>query len=236
MLHRETRNFEAAEEALKQELAIRVQQQDRGGEAGSLTELGNLYNAMERWEEAATFYRRAADIYFSLPDLNHEGAARGNLANVFIKLLRYDEARTELQRAIECSKPFGHAAEPWIIWHNLHTLELAVGDLQAAAQARQQAMQSYLAYRRDGGGDHENTALAYNRTALAIQQAETAEAEQALVQLIGDTKIRPQRKIAAAKLCAILKGDRNPALSSDPELDYQDAAELQLLLERLNAQ
>ena len=35
------------------------------------------------------------------------------------------------------------------------------------------------------------------------------------------------------KLQAILRGDRNPALAADPDLDYDDAAELQLLLESL---
>ena len=35
------------------------------------------------------------------------------------------------------------------------------------------------------------------------------------------------------KLQAILDGDRNAALAADPELYYDDAAELRLLLERL---
>jgi hypothetical protein len=38
-----------------------------------------------------------------------------------------------------------------------------------------------------------------------------------------------------AKLHAILRGDRDPALADDPELHYSDAVELQLLLERLSA-
>ena len=35
------------------------------------------------------------------------------------------------------------------------------------------------------------------------------------------------------KLHAILHGDRNPALAADPALEYDDAAELLLLLETL---
>jgi hypothetical protein len=38
-----------------------------------------------------------------------------------------------------------------------------------------------------------------------------------------------------AKLQAILRGDRNPALADDPDLPFWDAVELQLLLERLGA-
>lgn len=38
------------------------------------------------------------------------------------------------------------------------------------------------------------------------------------------------------KLQTILHGDRDPALADDPALDYDDAAELLLLLERLAEQ
>ncbi len=130
---------------------LKVQQQNRSGEARSLHELGNLYDDMGRLEEAVAFYRQAADIYVTLSDLMHEGAARNNLAGTLMTLQRYDEARQELQRAIECKKPFGHAAEPWKTWALLHDLEQATGNAPAAADAWQQAVQCYLAYRRDGG-------------------------------------------------------------------------------------
>jgi len=37
------------------------------------------------------------------------------------------------------------------------------------------------------------------------------------------------------KLQAILQGSRDPALATDPNLDYDDAAELLLLLEALGS-
>ena len=42
-------------------------------------------------------------------------------------------------------------------------------------------------------------------------------------------------KLLISKLQAILRGERNPALADDPNLDYDDAVELQLLLENLAA-
>ncbi|MBK8182907.1 MAG: hypothetical protein IPK63_08380 [Candidatus Competibacteraceae bacterium] len=42
-------------------------------------------------------------------------------------------------------------------------------------------------------------------------------------------------KLLIAKLRAILAGSRDPALATDPELHYQYAVELQLLLEDLAA-
>jgi tetratricopeptide (TPR) repeat protein len=91
---------------------------------------------MGRLEEAVAFCRQAADIHVKLQDLRNEGRDRNNLAHTLIKLQRFEEARCELQRAIECLKPFGHAAEPWMTWHILHDLEQATGNPQAAAEAR----------------------------------------------------------------------------------------------------
>jgi len=127
MVHSETKQFEQAEHAYRQSLAIKVQQKNRAGEASSLIELGNLYGQWGRLEEAATFYRQAAEIYAKLKDLRYEGVARSNLGIPLIKLQRYNEARRELLRAIECMKPFGHVAQPWETWNILHNLEQALG-------------------------------------------------------------------------------------------------------------
>ena len=59
------------------------------------------------------------------------------------------------------------------------------------------------------------------------------EAEQQLAELAADAP--PWGKALFSKLQAILRGDRAPALAEDPNLPYRDAAELQLLLERLGA-
>ncbi len=113
MVHKEAGQYDRAEQAYRQSLAIKVARKDRAGEASSLGELGNLYDEMGHLEEAVTFYRQAADIYVELKDLATEGRARNNIAGTLINLKRYDEARTELLRAIECNKPYGHAVHPW---------------------------------------------------------------------------------------------------------------------------
>ena len=132
MVHRRAQQFDQAEHAYRQALALEVQQQNRAGEASTLSELGILYQAMGRLEEAVTFHRQAADIDTTLGDLINEGRSRNNLANTLLQLQRYDDARRELQRAIECNEPFGHAAAPWTTWDILHHLEQATGNPQAA--------------------------------------------------------------------------------------------------------
>jgi hypothetical protein len=98
-----------------------------------------------------TFYRQAAAICVALGDQRYEGFARHNAAKTLVKLRRYDEARAQNLRTIECDKPFGHAAEPWKTWSILRRIENARGDEVAAREAWRQAQDSYLTYRREGG-------------------------------------------------------------------------------------
>jgi tetratricopeptide (TPR) repeat protein len=233
IVHTNAGQFEQAERAYRQSLTIRVQQKDRAGEADSLNELGLLYARMGRLEEAVIFYRQAADIDVTLHNLIGEGKIRGNLAHTLIKLQCYEEARKELHRTIECLNSFGHAAELWKAWAILHDLEQATGNSRAAADAWQHAVQSYLAYRRDGGESQEPSAQLCSLIAHAIQQGETTEAEQFLAQAVVAADTPSWLKTLLPKLQVILNGDRDPALAADPSLDYDDAAELLLLLETL---
>ena len=75
----------------------------------------------------------------------------------------------------------------------------------------------------------------YRMVADAIPQGKTEAVEQELSKY-GGADASSSHKVLLTKLHAILKGDRDPALASDPELNYAGAAELQLLLERLNAE
>ncbi len=234
IVYRETRQFEQSERAYRQSLAISVQQKDLAGEAASLGELGTLYSVWGRLEEAAKCFRQAADIYVRLNDENHEGTVRNNLAFALFQMQQYDEARRELLRAIECKEPYGHAAELWKTWDILHDLEQASGNAEAAARARARAVESYLAYRRASGQSMELGAQLCAAVAQAIERGETAELEQRLTELSGED-VAPSAKVLFAKVQAILRGERDGALAADPELNYRDAVELQLLLEALGS-
>jgi tetratricopeptide (TPR) repeat protein len=233
MVHEKAGHFERAEQAYRQSLSIKVREGSLAGEASSLGQLGNLYNGMGLSEEAATFFRQAVEAYERIGDPAREGKARSNLADTLIKLRRYDEARQELQRAIECGRPYGHAAQPWKAWAILEAVERDTGQVKAAHTARQQAIGTYLAYRRAGGVSQSPGAQLFLLVAKAIQENAEAEARQSLDQLGTQSEAPPPFRALIARLQSILSGDRNPALASDPELDYGSAGELQLLLESL---
>lgn len=234
-VHKAVNQPEQAERAYRQSLAISVRQKDLIGEVDSLGQLGNLYDDMERLEDAVKCYHQVADITVKLQDQSREGKVRANLALTLIKLQRYDEARHELYRAIECNKPYSHSAEPWKAWMILHHMEQATENTYAAAQARQQAIESYFAYRQAGGQNNQPGAQLCAMTAQAIAQNDTTELEQILAQLSGEDA-ESWAKAMVPKLQTILRGERDPKLADDPNLEFDDAAELLLLLEALNAQ
>ena len=237
MVYKRMQDFETAERCYRESLNINSQQGNQAGIASNLSELGNLYDDWGKLEQAVVFSRQAADSYTQLGDKRYEGFVRNNLANSLIKLQRYDEARSELQRAIECDKAFGHSAQPWTTWIILHNLEQACHNPAAAHAAKQQAIQSYLAYRRDGGENMSGSKLPQLCQAVlqAIRDNNIDDVLKDLRGLENLAGLPNYLKPVIPKLIAILQGDRNPSLADDPELDYNSAAELLLLLDTLLA-
>jgi tetratricopeptide (TPR) repeat protein len=231
-VHEETGHVEASEQAYRQSLAIRVRENDLPGQAATLNQLGNLYHRMGRMEEAATFYKQSAENSVRSGDLAGEGRSRHNLARTLIRLHRYDDARQELQRAIECKEPYGHAAEPWMTWANLEELERATGHAQEAHTARHRAIETYLAYRHAGGESQSPQHQLFTQVAQAIRQNTHNELAQQLTDHLKPDN-PPWYTALIQQLHSILTGHRDPT-TTNHEVHYMHAAELQLLLETLS--
>ena len=234
VVHQEAGQPEAAERAYQQSLAIELQLGNRPGEALTLNQLGILYSAMGRLEEAVRFYRDSATVFAEVGDGKNEGFARNNVADKLVKLGRFTEARQELERAIECKRPFGHAALPWTTFDILHDLEVALGNGAAAAAARQQAEAAFLAYRLDGGENHTGPAQLVAAVGRAITAGQVGEMGAMLDQIGGQAGLPQWAQVLIPALKKILAGSRDPALAADPALYYADAVELRLLLAGLS--
>jgi tetratricopeptide (TPR) repeat protein len=234
-VHEKSGQPEAAEEAYNQSLAIMVRLGDQAGQASTLTQLGNLYDdGLQRPEEAVVFYQRAAEIFGEIGDLAKEGLVWNNLAHSFLKFQRPEKARQAILRAIDCFAPFGHTGMPWKSWDILTDIETAAGNAAAAADARHQALSAFLAYRRNGGDNQSDS----GRLALVIRQAlanyEPAEVASSLQQLAADPQSASRLPFLTA-LLAITAGSRDRSLADEPALDYDQAAEVLLLIEALEA-
>ena len=225
--------MELALRACQQALYLYEQQRHRTGVAEVLGELGHLHQILEQLEEAVRAYRRMAELYLELGDGRGEQASRNKLANVLIQLRRHDEARQELYRASECDLPESPTARHWAIRRGLRDVGQTAEDAQVADQARRQAIQKYLAYRRAGGENNNPGIQLCAQIRQAIRAGDTAPLIPKLAQAMASPNVPSGGKLLIGKLQAILAGARDPALTDDPDLHYQYAAELQLLLEDL---
>jgi tetratricopeptide (TPR) repeat protein len=231
----QTAQPDAAQDSYQQALAIDVRIGDRSGQAGNIMQLADLHaSLLHRLEDAESFYQRAIEIYVAIGDPSREGMALTKLSNILRQLHRYEEARAAITRAIQRKEAFGHAAMPWTSWQILAAIETEAGNPSAAADSRQKAREAYLAYRRDGGGNQSGS----GRLALAIRQAlaagSPAEAASLLQQLAADPGWVNGLPYLTA-LQAITAGSRERSLADDPRLSYDQAAEVLLLIEALEA-
>lgn len=233
IMYQEAGQPEAAEDAYRKSLAIEVRLGDVAEQAGTLNQLGRLYgDVLERLEEAAAFYQQAADKYVETSDAAKVGLVRSNLARTLRKLGRLDEARQEIVQAIECDAQFGHASEPWKTWSILSGIETDADNLAAAADAKRKAIACYLAYRRDGGENHDVP----GRISLGVTQSVIAGDPASAASLLEQQA--PRFEAAGfggfiRALQAIVAGSRDRSLADAPDLDYAMAAEILFLIETL---
>jgi tetratricopeptide (TPR) repeat protein len=235
VVQQESGNGDAAEDAYRQALAIEVQHGDVAQQAATLGQLGNLYGyLLDRPEDAVTHYRQAADLYMKVADSASEGKTRHNLASTLRRLCRLPEARFEIERAIECISGLGHAAEPWKTWNILADIEADAQRPAEAGQAEARAIESFLAFRLEGGENHSPGGRFIAEIGSLLVAGHTNAANARLQQLASfpDTPAWTRPFIIA--LQAVAAGERNPSIAATPGLGY-NAVELLLLLRTLTA-
>jgi len=237
MVYQEAGKPQAAESAYRNSLAINVQLGDVAGQASTLHQLGNLYgDVLDRPEDAAGFYRQAADRFVEGRDVANEGATRSNLANTLRKLRSLDEARQEIRRAIDCKAQFGHASQPWLSWSTLAEIETDTGNAAGTAEAKGMAIACYIAYRREGGENHSGSGRLSLDVTQALRSGDPAQAATLLQQLATDPEAPAWLLPFIGALQAVVAGSRDPALADQPELSYTMAAEILLLIESLGGE
>lgn len=235
MVYAKLRQHDDAEQEYRQALALRVRVGDRKGEAETLGELGRLCLAMERFVEGVDFSSLSRDIYIELDNRLGEGCQRSNCGASMSKLGRTDEARHELEQALECFEGYGHAAEPWITWEHLYELERAAGNAAAAATARTMAIEVFTACRRDGGQSDYPSGWLCGLVTDVFTKGTTDDVTDVLAVLKEVSETSHPNKALIDKLRAVLEGSRDPTMADDPELPFDASVELKLLLERFAA-
>jgi tetratricopeptide (TPR) repeat protein len=232
-VYQEAGEAEAAEDAYRKSLAIKVRLGNISAQASTLAQLANLYDdVLNRPEEAVAFHRQAAEKYVEGQDMAKEGRVRNNLGDTLRHLRRFDEARHEIRRAIECKAQFGHASSPWTSWSILADIERDAGNAGNAVEAERKAIDCYLAYRRDGGENHNadgRISLAVSQSLLAGDPATATSFLEERATTSAATRLHPFIRA----LQTIVAGRRDRTLADAPDLHYTMAAEILFLLETL---
>ena len=233
----ETGHYEEAEHSYLESLALMAQLADKGGGAVNYGALGNLYILMNRFEDAVASFRQAMHNFAQIGDIFKENAARSILAWSLFKLGRTADARDQIFQAIQCNETFGHAAQPWKDWNTLRAIETSDGNTQAAEDAQRKALELFLAYRREGGENHQASGLLCAAIAPALLTQDSDGAQK----LIGEELQKADRDNENGSLAffntlnAIAADQRDTALADNPDLSYDQAVEIILLLETLRA-
>src|SRR2546427_4939196 len=107
------------------------------------------------------------------------------------------------------------------------------GNSAAAEDAKRKAIASYIAYRGDGGENHDaagRISLAVTQSLLAGKQANAASL---LQQLAAEPDLPSDTRRFIRALQAIVAGSRDRTLAHAPDFHYRMAAEILFLIETL---
>lgn len=229
----ESNQFDQSQKAFVEAWNLSEDMSDEALSADILTELGNLWNLQGGFAEAIDFYRQAASVYVNLGHTPQEGAVRSNIADVLIKLGHFEDAQSELARAIECESPLGHTAEPWKTWNIMHRLQQATGNKSGQLDAHIRATSSYAAYRKAGGTSQSAWNPLYTLVLDAIQFKKQEKAKGVLRNLLRRNDLSASDKSCIYTLQKILNGNYSLRLTDNTKLSYLDTVELRLLIESL---
>ena len=235
-VYHETAKFELAEDAYRTALNIWIVTNNIAGQARTLGNIGNLYDDMGLLEEAVSIYCQSVTKYIDTSNVAGEGAMRINLAETLRKLRNFSVARHEIRNALKCfESQSGHAKAISYAWSILANIETDAGNRTATAEAKGKAVACYLAYRRDGGKNHDPAGHLCLDVSQALLGNNRAVAEVLLQQHAGDPDDARLNPFIHA-LQSIVSGSRDRTLADVPDLDFTMAAEILLLIEMLEKQ
>ena len=235
MVYQEAGQPEAAEDAYRKALAIKVRLGDVAGQANTLNQLGNLYDdVLGRPEEAAAFYRQAADKYVEDRRCGGRGPRKEQprrhacaSSAAWTRRGGRSAGRSSARRR-SATRPSRGRPGP-----SSPTSRRTPATPPPPRRRRAKALACYLAYRRDGGENHNGP----GRLAFAVTQAlrggDPGAAASLLQQLAADPEAARLRAASSAP-CR----PSSPAAATAPSpprriWSYGMAAEILFLIETL---
>lgn len=188
---------------------------DAVAEAWLLSGLGDVYDDLERYDDAIRCHAQALDVHRQLDDRRGEATALNNLGVSLDNAERYPEAIERYDEAAEVFRSIGHEGGVGMVLNNLGAAYLMSGDLTRAANCYRRALDSH---RRIGDAFGEAMTL-HN---LGEVHEELGEDEKAVERYRASLAVHRQaghlrgeaRALHRLGVCLDRMGDRPGALDS----------------------
>lgn len=179
----------------QQSLAIRQSVGDLAGQAGSLLNIGFIYDYLNENQKVIDYYERALPLYRSLGIRLKEGAVLNNLSSLYMKLGEPEKALVYLERALLLFRSLHYSGDGVAMTlHNIGSAYHWMGEPEKAldyynqslANAREQNLVRvitaglYVIGRTLNSLGRHHEAIEYFNQALSSQQTSGERADQAL--------------------------------------------------------
>ncbi|MCS7024503.1 MAG: hypothetical protein NZV14_06860 [Bryobacteraceae bacterium] len=226
-IHREASQLAAAEQAF-----LEASRLDPDPEL--LATLAELCAQQKRLREAAVYAQQQAGLFQMRGDRAAECEARLTASRYFARAGAVAQARAELAAAEDAQSALQPVAEPWKLLDARRELELSLGNFEAADQAKRQAMETFLAFRRTRGENDFPSGQIANFVVLALAAGSTTLASKQLEEWRRNPDLPAHAKIYLEVIGQVLAGSRDRTLAHHPDLTFDEAAEIHVLMDALH--
>jgi tetratricopeptide (TPR) repeat protein len=170
-------DYDLARRRLEESLLLSQASASDATTAEALKWLGNTATMTGHPIEALDFYQRSSALFEQLGDNSGVIDARANLAIIFRRTGRYDEALQEAGHCLELRQQTGHVWGIASSLNNIGEIHRSRGDPAAAIPSFQQAIDTW-----ESIGD--SLGVAVGRTGLGIARVESGQTAEGLANLV----------------------------------------------------
>lgn len=173
--------WKEAEEYYEQALQIKVDSNDRYGQASTYGQLGNLAQDQGKWGNAERHYQQVLQIYVDSNDRYEQAGTYHNLGTVVQAQGKWEEAEGYYQQALQIHVEYQDRYSQALTYHQLGRVAQERREWEEAERYYQQALQIKVEY-----NDRYSQASTYGQLGiLALEQEMWEMAGEWLVQSLG---------------------------------------------------
>ncbi len=160
----EQRNWQQAEQYYKKALEIKIEFNDRRGQALSYHNLGDISQEQRQWQQAEEYYKNALEIFIEFNDHYALASTYYQLGVLAQEQQQWQHAEQHYKKALEINIMFSDRYESAKTYHHLGRVAVAQQQWQQAEQYFKKALDILIEF-----NDRYNQALNYGQLGIVTQ-------------------------------------------------------------------